>query len=85
MRGMADTTDTPHIDDAAARLLRTVATDPHLRAVLGIDGRPVVDVTGRRIDADTPDDVDIVTLAVLAAHPPADDDDDTPPAAGADV
>ena len=78
MRGMSDTTDTPHIDaaDVDARLLRTVATDDVLRAVLGIDGRPVVDVAGRRIDADTPDDVDIVTLAVLAAHPPA---------AGADV
>lgn len=40
--------------DAAARLLRTVATDETLRAVLGIDARPVVDIDGTRID--TPDD-----------------------------
>jgi hypothetical protein len=91
MRGM--THDTAHTigqadDDAAARLLRTAATDDVLRAVLGIDGtRPVVDVNGRRIDADTTDDIYAV---VLAAHPPADDDAadddvDTPPAAGADV
>jgi hypothetical protein len=38
-------------DAAAARLLRTVATDDALRAVLGIDARPVIDANGQRIDA----------------------------------
>jgi len=39
-------------DDAAARLLRTVATDDVLRAVLGIDARPVIDADGQRLDID---------------------------------
>lgn len=39
-------------DDAAARLLRAVATDDVLRAVLGIDARPVIDADGQRLDID---------------------------------
>lgn len=74
--GMTHDTDAQHgaaQADAAARLLRTAATDPHLRAVLGIDGRPVVDASGQRIDTDanTPDDIYAV---VLAMRPPADDE-----------